>query len=386
MSRSRLLFVVNADWFFVSHRLPLALAARRAGFEVAVCAGASSARQRIEDERLPFFPMPISRGGTDPRDDVRTISSLVRTYRQWRPDIVHHVTIKPVLYGSLATRVAGVRRRVNAVSGLGSAFIDRGGGRDWARQALRLGLRQAYRGALSGVSTRTIFQNADDLEGFVAAGIAPRRTARLVHGSGVSFERFAVSELPAGPPIVLLPARLLRDKGVLEFVEAARILRPKFPDARFVLVGRLDLENPTGIAAKEVAAWVADGLLEWWGAKEHDEMPGVYAASTLVVLPSYREGLPLALAEAAACGRPVVTTNVPGCRDAVLAGETGWVCAARDAASLTQAISDALSAPDELRRRGCAGAAFARGRFAVEHVVAQTLEIYDELLRANTRR
>ncbi len=385
MARARLLFVVNADWFFVSHRLPLAIQARSSGFEVAVCAGESEARTRIEREGFTFLPLPIARGGTDPRQDVTTIAALVRAYRAWRPDIVHHVTIKPVLYGSLAARLVGVGGVVNAVSGLGSAFIDTEA-RGRRHRALRTGLREAYRIALHGRGTRTIFQNSDDLEGFVSAGLAPSSRVHLIRGSGVAFERFDVSPLPEGPPVVLLPARLLRDKGVVEFVEAARTLKPRFPDARFVLVGRIDPGNPSAISRAEVDGWVNSGFVEWWGAKSHEEMPVVYASATLVVLPSYREGLPLSLAEAAACGRPIVTTNVPGCRDTVEDGRSGWLCRAQDGTSLATAIAEALSSRHELVRRGSRAATLARERFSLEQVIAQTLDVYERSLAANGLR
>lgn len=385
MTRTRLLFVVNADWFFVSHRLPLALGARAQGFDVAVCAGASDARARIEHEGFEFLPLPIARGGTDPRQDAQTLAALVHTYRAWRPDIVHHVTIKPVLYGSLAARLVGIPRVVNAVSGLGSAFIETKQ-RGRRHRVLRAGLREAYRLALHGRGTRTIFQNADDLEGFVAAGLAPRGRAHLIRGSGVAFERFRPSPLPGGRPVVLLPARLLRDKGIVEFVEAARTLKTRHPDARFALVGRVDPDNPSAISRAEIDEWVASGAVEWWGAKTHDEMPAVYAAATIVALPSYREGLPLSLAEAASCGRPIVTTDVPGCRETVVDGTSGWLCRAQDGASLTAVLAEALSSRDELERRGRRAASLARERFSLEQVVAQTLGVYETCLAPNASR
>jgi glycosyltransferase involved in cell wall biosynthesis len=374
-----LLFVVNADWFFVSHRLHLARAARDAGFVVTVCAGKSEAHETIVRAGFAFEPLSIVRAGMHPVEEGRTLWSLVDLYRRLRPTVVHHVTSKPVLYGSVAAAWTGVPAVVNAVSGLGYAFTDRGESTRRQR-ALRMALRAGYRLALGGPRTRTIFQNADDLEAFVRAGIVDKASCHLVRGSGVDLTKFAPQPLPDGPPTVLLPARLLADKGIREFVQAARRLRGRYPSARFVLVGRLDPENPAALPEAEVRQWQRDGVVEWWGPRSHDEMPDIFARCHVVALPSYREGLPLALAEAAACGRAVVTTDVPGCRDAIVDGATGWLCEPRDVDGLTAALDAALSDPDECRRRGEAGVDLARARFGAAAIAEQTLRIYEELL------
>ncbi len=244
--RDKLLFVVNADWFFVSHRLPLALACRDAGFDVAVCAGETDARSRIEDAGFRFHPLPIHRGGTRPIQELETVAELVRVYLRERPDVVHHVTIKPVIYGSLAARALGVRGIVNAVSGLGYAFIPRAED-DPTHRLLGRALWAAYRLALDGKQTRVIFQNDDDRSTFVARNlVAPKRTV-LINGSGVDFDKFTLQPTPAGDFVALLPARLLWDKGVGEFVEAATRLKERWPRARFVLLGRLNPGNPAAI-------------------------------------------------------------------------------------------------------------------------------------------
>jgi glycosyltransferase involved in cell wall biosynthesis len=376
----RVLFVVNADWFFVSHRLALARAVRAAGYEVGVCAGQSEAHARITAEGFPFFPLPIDRGGTSAINDAATLMALTRVYRRYRPNIAHHVTIKPVLYGSLAARIAGVPATVNAISGLGYAFIPRTDDR-LRNQAFRGGLRAAYRLALSGSRTRTIFQNADDREAFVEQRLVRRVNTRLIRGSGVDLEKFKEAPLPPYPFTALVPSRLLWDKGIGEFVQAATSLRKRWPDARFVLLGRLDYGNPAAIREEQIQRWVSDGLVEWWGSREHEFMPEAYAQAHVVVLPSYREGLPLALAEAAATSRPVITTDVPGCRDTVLDGKTGWVVKARDAVSLTAALEAALSADlPTLAAMGRAGRQLAALRFSIQSVVGATLASYSELM------
>jgi glycosyltransferase involved in cell wall biosynthesis len=374
-----LLFVVNADWFFLSHRLPLARACAAAGFTVGVCAGDTGCGPDIEREGFRFIPLRIERGGTRPLAEARTVVDLTRAYLAFRPDVVHHVTIKPVLYGSVAARALGIRGIVNAVSGLGYVFIPRAED-GLPHRLLRRTLWTAYRAALDGRKTRVIFQNDDDRQTFVDRRLVQADRAVLIRGSGVDFSRFAPTPLPEGDLVALLPARLLWDKGVGEFVEAARRLKPRLPRARFALLGRIDPANPAAIDRALVERWEAEGTVEWWGHCDHDAMPGMLQRAHVVVLPSYREGLPLALAEAAAAGRACITTDVPGCRDVVGHGESGWLVPARDPHALERALFEALSHVEELSRRGQRGAVLARERFGIDVVVRRTLEIYDDLL------
>jgi glycosyltransferase involved in cell wall biosynthesis len=379
--RPRLLFVVNADWFFTSHRLPLAKACIAAGFDVGLCAGGGDPNARLEIERagIRFEPMPIERGGTRPHQELRTLAALVRVYRKFRPDLVHHVTIKPVIYGSLVARALGARGIVNAVTGLGYAFIPRAED-GLPHRALRRSLWLAYRAALDGARTRVIFQNEDDRGTFVDRRLVAHERSVIVRGSGVDFSLFAPTPLPEGPFVALMPARLLLDKGVAEFVAAASLLKRRWPDARFVLLGRIDPGNPAAIGRDQVESWVGQGLVEWWGHCEHREMPPVLAKAHVVVLPSYREGLPLALAEAAAAGRACITTDVAGCRDTVVHGETGWLVPARDSNALARALEAALGDRAETERRGRKAAVFARERFGIESVISSTLAVYRDLL------
>jgi glycosyltransferase involved in cell wall biosynthesis len=382
--RPRLLFVVNADWFFVSHRLALARACIEAGFDVAVCAGETDRRAEIESAGVRFIPLPIDRGGTRPATELRTMAALLRVYARERPDLVHHVTIKPVMYGSLVARALGIRGIVNAVSGLGYAFIPRADDRI-PHRALRRGLWVGYRVALDGPRTRVIFQNEDDRSMFVDRGLVAAGRTALIRGSGVDFAKFAPRPLPQGAFVALLPARLLSDKGIGEFAEAATRLRARWPLARFALLGRIDPGNPAAISEAKVARWVESGALEWWGECSHDAMPEALARAHVVVLPSYREGLPLALAEAAAIGRACITTDVPGCRDTVEAGVTGWLVPPRDARALEAALEEALRDREELSLRGRRAADLARARFGLPAVVGQTLAVYRALLEDQHR-
>lgn len=377
MVAPRALFLVNYDWFFVSHRLALGQALKNEGFDVAVAALATGAEAKIREAGLRFVPMPFRPGGRNPAEEASTVAAIAALYRRERPDLVHHVTIKPVLYGSLVARALRVPAAVNAVSGLGYVFIERPG--DGVRhRALREAIKATYRVSLSSPRSRTIFQNPDDRYTFESAGLIKRHQTVMVKGSGVDLTRFQAEPLPEGPPLVVLPARMLKDKGVIEFVEAAKIVRRRLPEARFALVGGVDQQNPTGIPEAQLQQWHASGEVEWWG--HQSDMPQVFAKASLVVLPSYREGLPLALAEAAATARACVATDVPGCRDVVRHGENGWLTRPRDAEGLAATLLEALSSRDELRQRGLAGRAMAERELSKPAVVGQTLAVYRELL------
>jgi len=274
------------------------------------------------------------------------------------------------LYGGIAARIARVPAVVHAVSGLGYVFIA-----DAPRaRAMRAAVRAAYRVATSHPNCAVIFQNEDDRRTFGSA--IRTKNVVMIRGSGVDLEKFRATPLPSGVPIVILPSRMLWDKGVGEFVEAARALKAQNVAARFVLVGGLDAGNPAGVPAEKMAQWVRDGSVEWWGMRE--DMPDVLAQSTIVCLPSYREGMPKVLLEACAAGRPIVTTDVPGCRD-VLSGSFGAVVPARDAEALSRVFRDLLGDRFRMRRMGHDGAS-AASAFSIDAVLSQTFALYQRLL------
>ncbi|MBK5204242.1 MAG: glycosyltransferase family 4 protein [Polaromonas sp.] len=372
MSRT-LMFVVNVDWFFLSHRLPIALGAQRQGYQVHIATGLTDKLDELQRHGLVVHPLALDRSSAGLGNAWRTMVELWRVFRAVRPDVVHLVTIKPVLLGGLVARLAGVPAVVAAVSGLGFVFMARG-----AKAAVRRWLVGGlYRVALGHRNLKVIFQNADDLRSLAKVVHLPAAKVAMIRGSGVDLARYAHVPLPGGVPVVLLAARLLADKGVLEFVQAARLLKQRGCNARFVLVGTVDSANPTSFTDAEVSAWVHDGVVEWWGHRA--DMPQVLAAAHLVVLPSYREGLPKVLIEAAACGRAVVTTDVPGCRDAIDPGVTGVLVPVRDAVALADALDALVNDPVRCQVMGDAGRALAETAFDIRQVVAAHLHIYQEL-------
>jgi len=371
----RLIIVLNDVPFFLSHRLPIATGARRVGYDVHVVAPEHPRRREIEEAGLEFHALPLSRRGMAPVQEITTFAALIALYRRLRPDLAHHVTHKPVLYGSIAARVVGVPAVVNAISGLGYIFVAEG---QPARLRQRV-LLSGYRLAFGHPRCRGIFQNPDDLAVFRNAGAVRPEQVTLIHGgSGVDLEQYRPSPEPEGRPVVVLPARMLWDKGVGEFVGAARLLRERGVASRMVLVGDPDPGNPRSVTEAQLRDWVMEGAVEWWPYRT--DMATVFAASHIVCLPSYREGTPRVLLEAAASARPSVTTDVPGCREVVRHGETGLLVPLRNVPVLADALETLLGDPALRGRYGLRAREVAQAHFGVGKIVETTLGIYDDLL------
>lgn len=375
---AHVVFVVNVDWFFLSHRLPIARAAAARGARVTVITADTGRADRIRAEGFVHRPLRLSRRGRNPLSELRVIWDLARLYRTIEPDLIHHVTIKPVLYGSLAARLAvpaaGV---VNAVSGLGFAFSDRGR----SFRPLVLGL---YRMALKHTRAITVFQNPQDRALFETEDLVDPGRSVVIRGSGVDVTEFTPTEIPLAPPVVMLAARLLWDKGVGEFVAAARSVKRARPDIRFVVVGEPDPGNPGTVPEGQLHAWNEEGGVEFWGFRS--DMREVLSQATLVVLPTYYpEGVPKILLEAAAMGRPMIATDAPGCREIVRVGETGWQVPARDAPALAETVLAALDDQPQLRALGRSARRLAVDEFSEEIVVHATLAVYGELLDRSAR-
>lgn len=370
----RVLFVVNDPAFFMSHRALLAARLALHGYRVALAAPPLPGSDEVVRAGFPYHPFPLDRTGTNPLREVGVIGALARLFRRVRPDLVHLVSVKPIVYGGLAARLAHVPAAVFSVSGLGYLFVSDGR----RAAALRAATLPMYRAAVAHRNGRLVFQNGDDLELFVRLRLCARRDGVVVGGSGLDLARYRSGPPPAGPPLVVLPARMLWTKGVGEFVEAAGILRRDGVSARFALVGAADPGNLSGIPEAQLRAWVREGLVEWWGYRS--DMADVLSAASIVCLPSHREGFSRALMEAAASGRPAVTCDVPGCRDAVAPGESALLVPPRDAPSLARAVADLLRDRARWGRMAHAARALAIERFGVAAAARSVAAVYADLL------
>ncbi|RCW73917.1 glycosyltransferase involved in cell wall biosynthesis [Pseudorhodoferax soli] len=371
----KLLFVVNVDWFFVSHRLAIATAAIAAGYEVHLAATFTDKRDEIEAHGIIAHPLAIRRGGANPWSELQNLMRVFGLVRSLSPDVLHLVTIKPIIMGGLSARLLATRAVVMSVSGLGFVFSSN------ARfaAAVRPLVLWLYRACFNREKLRVIFQNRTDQDTICAATGLPIRKCVLIRGSGVDLDRFAPAPRAASKPIVVLAARLLKDKGIAEFVEAAKALRSRGVEARMCLVGEPDPESRASIEPAQLGSWRAEGAVELWGHRQ--DMPAVLQQASIAVLPSYYgEGVPKVLLEAAACGCAVVTTDMPGCRDAITPGKTGLVVAPRDAEGLANAIERLLAEPALCNSMGRAGRTLAQAEFGIGSVVATHLQIYAELL------
>jgi glycosyltransferase involved in cell wall biosynthesis len=309
-----------------------------------------------------------------PLRDLSALMELIHLYRVQRPDIVHHVALKQVLFGAIAARIVRVPAMVNAITGLGYMFQS-GSAR---RTLLRSVIAPVLRWALARPGSAVIFQNKDDCEDLVRTGLVSTSQAVIIRGAGVNVSQFRPSPEPDGVPIVILASRLLRDKGVGEFVTAARLLKRIGIHARYVLVGMVDSENPSSFTEEEVRGWVNEGVVEWWGHR--DDMTDVFASSHIVVLPSYAEGLPKVLLEAAACARPLIATRVRGCQEIVRDGVNGLLVPLKEPHALAQAVMTLVQSKTLRERMGARGREIAVNEFRVELIADETIAVYDRLL------
>jgi glycosyltransferase involved in cell wall biosynthesis len=363
--------VCNTAWAIYTYRQGFLRALTQSGASVTIIAPRDRTFEPLEQMGCRCIDLPVASKGTNPLDDLRTLLALYRHYRALKPDVVFHYTIKPNIYGSVAAWLARVPS-VAVTTGLGYVFIQKSRAAEVAKRLYRFAFR---------FPREVWFLNRDDEAAFKDGNLLvhPER-ARLLHGEGVDLEDFPFTALPARAEFVfVLIGRLLWDKGVGEYVEAARQLRARYPHARFQLLGPVGVDNPSAISRDEVAAWEREGVIEYLG--ETADVRPFIAAADCVVLPSYREGVPRTLMEASAMGRPIVATDVPGCREVVSDGENGLLCQARDAGSLAVSLARMLDL-DEAARATMA----ARGRKKMEKEFDECVVVqrYRELIREIT--
>jgi glycosyltransferase involved in cell wall biosynthesis len=376
--RTKILFLITEDHFFWSHRLPVARAAVRDGFEVIVATRVLGDAQRIRDEGFRLIPLKLIRECYSPLNEFPAIHQIRRIYPSEKPDIVHHIALKPVLYGSIAALGRREMRVINALTGLGYLAASSSPKAAFLRPLIW----GAFRYLLNRPNQQVLLQNQDDRRLLISKlKISPEKIS-IIRGPGVDLKLFHPSPEPGGTPLVLLASRMLWNKGIQEFVDAAKSLRNRGVTARFVLAGDTDLGSPSGIPRQQLLDWQNSGAVEWLGHRK--EMPQIFEQANLVCLP-FRggEGIPKALMEAAASGRAIVATDVPGCREIVRQGINGLLVPPRNATALAEAIEKLLKDSAMRSRMATLGREIAVNEFSEETVVHQTLALYREMLSSS---
>ena len=364
----KILFVVNVDWFFISHRLPIALEAIKKGYEVHIACGITTKKEYLESLNLKVHPLNISRSGTGAKGELKTLFEIYKVLKDINPDVAHFVTIKPVIYGGIATRFLNISKKVFSISGLGFIFIKQA----FKASLIRIVVKNLYRFALGGKNSCVIVQNPDDKA--LINSILKVYTV-LIRGSGVSLSDYKYVEEKSEKLKVTMACRLLKDKGVFEYLDAVRILKNKYSYIDFELFGDIDTHNPASLTIDDLENIKQENIVKVFGFSS--DMAKVFSETNIVVLPSYREGLPKVLIEAAACGRAVVTTDVPGCRDAIEINQTGLLCEVKNSQSLAKQIEKLVLDKDLRNSMGKSGRKLAEEEFDINKVIKKYFEIYE---------
>ena len=374
--KKKVLFIVNDLGFFVSHRLALADELKHKGFDIIIGYGELGRANLILFDQKEFKTVfiPMNRGGINFFKEIKSIYFFFYHIKKIKPDLVHLVTIKPYLYGGIASRLNNVPCLVSAISGLGSLFIQN----NLKNKLLKLFIYFFYKFAFNHSNQKIIVQNSDDAKFLVDWGVINSKKIILIKGSGVNLKNFKCLEEKDGPPVICFAARLLKDKGINEFIDAAEIIKKKGISCFFLIAGDLDYQNPSAISARKLNRIKKKNYFRILGYVK--DIPKLYAKSNIICLPSYREGLPKSLVEAAAASRAIVTTDAPGCRDAVIPNKTGLLVPIKDSQKLADALLWLIEHPRERIKMGKAGRRLAEQEFAIEKIVKKHFQIYEELL------
>lgn len=371
-----LLYLVNVDWFFISHRLPIALKALKAGYKVAIACHFTSHREELNSMGFLTYEIPFSRSGIGIISELKTLMIIRKVIAHVKPTIIHSITIKPVIYSGLMRKtILNKGSMVAAISGLGYVFTTN------TPRALiiKFAVTILYKLALSGKGKMVIFQNSSD-ERILSEIVGLHDTEKvLIKGSGADLNVYSYKPETMDKKVkIVMACRLLKDKGVYQYIDAARSVKQKFPDSTFLLVGSPDPENPNSVMKDEIDIWVKEGVITYLGHRK--DIASIFSDSNIICLPSfYGEGVPKVLIEAAACGRAVVTTNNPGCRDAIIDGETGLCVPSKDSVSLAKAIMTLIEQPSLRQDMGKSARVFAEAEFDINSVVYKHMQIYDIL-------
>lgn len=372
----KILLVANTDWYLYRFRNSLASFLQMQGDEIVFVSPPGRFVPDIQGQGFRWIAWNVGRQSINPFKELKAILELAHIYSTEKPSHVHLHTIKPVIYGSLAARLIKVPAVIHSITGRGYVFL----GKDVKARLLRTIVKKIYRFALSYRSSMTIFENETDRNYFLDENLVMPQKSSVVEGVGVNTDYYSPSPEPTGIPIVILAGRMLWDKGVGTFIDAAQLLRSKV-SARFILVGEPDAGNPASIDVDVLKQWVKEGVVEWWGWQA--DMRSVFASCHIVVLPSLGEGIPTILLEAAAAGRPIVATNVSGCRDVVIDGSTGLLVPQQDSLALALAMEKLITHPEMRKTMGKAGREYIVQRFGSSKINHETYKIYQSFGKGN---
>lgn len=370
----KILFIVNDVNFFMSHRSKIAIEAIARGYEVHVVAAPNTLIPELEKLGITYHPIRLSRSGINPASEIKSLFKLYKLLKNLKPDLVHLVTIKPVLYGGLAARLTKNTAVVAAISGLGSVFV----AQSIKGKVIKWLILNFYKFSLKHKNLKVIFQNTNDRKILVSEGVVSEKNTLLIPGSGVDLSSYKALQQPTGTTTIIFASRLLKEKGVINYIDAIRIIRSKNIDAKFLLAGSPDPGNPSSVTQTEVNAWIDEGLVDYLGYRS--DIANLFSQSNIVVLPSfYGEGLPKVLIEAAACARAIITTNCPGCRDAIVENVSGILIEPQNTQMLADAIEKLIKDPELRNSMGLEGRKLAEAKFDITDVVNTHLQTYHEL-------
>lgn len=370
MVRCKILYVVNVDWFFISHRLPLALEAKKRGYEVTIATTNTGRFKELESFGFKLFDLKIKRSGTNPFKELFSIIKLIKILKRVKPTVIHSVTLKMSIYCAIATRFVQITKVINAISGLGYNFT---AARKTRSQRI---INALMKFAFNKRGFYFIFQNPDDLLLFQELNFENGNNFFLIKGAGVDLNKFKFQELKNRNKIsFILTARMLKDKGISEFISASKIVITKYPYSSFLLVGDIDVENPASFTENELRNELAETNVDWLGHR--NDILELLQESDVMVFPSYREGLPKSLIEAAAVGLPIITTDTIGCRECVDDGINGFLVPVGNSNILAQKMIELIEDPVLRQKMGKASRLKAEKEFSLDMVIEKTFELYE---------
>jgi len=377
--KKKILLNISEDWFFLSHFLSRALCAKKAGFEIIVCCNETTKRKIIEDHGFRFIKLPYKRSNINPIYELYILLRFIFVLKNIKPDLVHNVALKPIIHGSLASKLMNIKSVINAPVGLGYVFISNDLKAMILRPVLKfllINLLDSHKGR--NKKNKVIFENNDDLDYFIKLKAVNSKSACVISGAGVEVDKLIYKRKKSNKiPTVVLVARMLKDKGIYEFIEAFKLLKDRKIKCRFILVGDVDPINPSSIEKSFLQSCHRDKKIEWLGWR--DDVEKILLRTDILCLPSYREGLPKSLVEGAAAGLPLITTDTVGCREVVIDGLNGFLVPIKDSKKLADAIEKLILDSCLRKTMGEESLKLAKGKFSKSIVNSLTMKVYNEI-------